>query len=184
MLLSRQWRRGDTSSGILARCMSSERRISPEMPAPVTKSRYFCRAPQRSVRGLRDRSGEPLKSGRLALLEASRIPLWFPLHRLPSIVDATPPPPPHHHRSLPTGCPRRPARHPSRRRTQQHPPLHVAASSAATPRQLPSTFQQRPPHPTSAVAAPTHSAAAAASYETDATKQTPPQPCLRPTTAQ
>ena len=114
------WRRGDTSSGILARCMSSERRIAPEMPAPVTKSRYFCRAPQRSVRGLRDRSGEPLKSGRLALLEASRIPLWFPLHRLPSIVDATPPPPPHHHRSLPTGCPRRPARHPSRRRTPQH----------------------------------------------------------------
>ena len=133
------WRRGDTSSGILARCMSSERRISPEMPAPVTKSRYFCRAPQRSVRGLRDRSGEPLKSGRLALLEASRIPLWFPLHRLPSIVDATPPPPPHHHRSLPTGCPRRPARHPSRRRTPQHHRCTPPHPVAATPRQLPPT---------------------------------------------
>ena len=151
----REWRRGDMSSGILARCMSSERRISPEMPAPVTKSRYFCRAPQRSVRGLRDRSGEPLKSGRLALLEASRIPLWFPLHRLPSIVDATPPPPPHHHRSLPTGCPRRPARHPSRRRTQQHPPLHVAASSrrnaataAADARRRDAQRQQCPPHAT------------------------------------
>ena len=154
--------------------------MPPEMPARACEKNpvIFCRAPQRSVRGLRDRSGEPLKSGRLALLEASRIPLWFPLHRLPSIVDATPPPPPHHHRSLPTGCPRRPARHPSRRRTQQHPPLHVAASSAATPRQLPSTFQQRPPHPTLAVAAPIHSAAAA-SYETDATKQTPPQPCRK-----
>ena len=113
--------------------------MPPEMPAPVTKSRYFCRAPQRSVRGLRDRSGEPLKSGRLALLEASRIPLWFPLHRLPSIVDATPPPPPHHHRSLPTGCPRRPERHPSRRRTPQHRRCTSPHPVAATPRQLPPT---------------------------------------------
>ena len=114
--------------------------MPPEMPAPVTKSRYFCRAQQRSVRGLRDRSGEPLKSGRLALLEASRIPLWFPLHRLPSIVDAKPPPPPpHHHRSLPTGCPRRPARHPSRRRTPQHHRCTPPHPVAATPRQLPPT---------------------------------------------
>ena len=145
--------------------------MPPEMPAPVKKSRYFCRAPQRSVRGLRDRSGEPLKSGRLALLEASRIPLWFPLHRLPSIVDATPPPPPHHHRSLPTGCPRRPARHPSRRRTQQH----HRCTSPHLALQRRDSCRRRPPHPTLAVAAHTNSAAAAHTN----TRTAPPPPARR-----
>jgi hypothetical protein len=159
--------------------------MPPEMPAHVTKSRYFFVAPGRdrsegSRTGPRNRHSP---AGARAT-RATSFPFFFHASAAPSIVDAKPPPPHHHHRSLPTGCPRRPARHPSRRRTQQHPPLHVAASSAATPRQLPSTFQQRPPHPTLAVAAPTHSAAAAASYETDATKQTPPQPCRKPTTAQ
>ena len=126
-LRSRRRRRGE-SSGCLRKC-----------PRLGQNHVIFGRAPQRSVRGLRDRSGEPLKSGRLALLEASRIPLWFPLHRLPSIVDATPPPPPHHHRSLPTGCPRRPARHPSRRRTPQHHRCTPPHPVAATPRQLPPT---------------------------------------------
>jgi hypothetical protein len=57
--------------------------MPPERPAPVTKSRYFCRAQQRSVRGLRDRSGEPLKTWRgLALLEPLASRFFFTL-RLP-----------------------------------------------------------------------------------------------------
>ena len=74
--------------------------MPPEMPAPVKKSRYFCRAPQRSVRGLRDRSGEPLKTWPGArATRATSFPFFFHASAAPSIVDAKPPPP--HHHSIP-----------------------------------------------------------------------------------
>ena len=93
---------------------------------------------------IRERAPRPVRGtveGRrgLAILEPLASRFFFTL-RLPiSIVDATPPPPPHHHRSLPTGCPRRPARHPSRRRTPQHHRCTPPHPVAATPRQLPPT---------------------------------------------
>ena len=111
-----------------------------KMPVPVTSSCYFLSRPAE----IGERAPGPVRGtveGRrgLAILEPLASRFFFTL-RLPiSIVHATPPPPPHHHRSLPTGCPRRPARHPSRRRTPQHHRCTPPHPVAATPRQLPPT---------------------------------------------
>ena len=150
-----RWRRGESSSGIVA-CMSSERWISPEMPASVTKSRYFLSRPAE----ISPRAPVPIRGsikGREGARDtrATSFPFFFHASAAPSIVDATPPPPHHHHRSLPTGCPRRPARHPSRRRTPQHhrcTPPHPSgrcnAATAAADASRRTQRQPRPPHAT------------------------------------
>ena len=150
------WRRGDTSSGILARCMSSERRMPPEMPAPVKKIPLFLVAPRRD-QSEGSRTGpwtvRDLKGARV--LEASRIPLpkrfgcpkhivdakaaaaapssQVAAHRLPPTPRAPPEPPPH----------------------AAAPPLHAAASgrrnaatAAADARRRDAQRQQCPPHAT------------------------------------
>ncbi len=114
--------------------------MPPEMPAPGAESRYFWSRPAE----IRERAPGPVRgtanspAGARAT-RATSFPFFFHASAAPSIVDAKPPPPPHHHRSLPTGCPRRPARHPSRRRTPQHHRCTPPHPVAATPRQLPPT---------------------------------------------